>query len=256
MGTAELVTLESLGRNWIEGCDGREFRARVEADVEFLNGTGEEVLEEVAVIDEEDPVNFASMFFAAVNLHMTVAIANPAWGELETREFEDLLLAEPIQRGAILIPTGGTTGGVKLAIHDWSTLSASALGLQDFLGGGAISSCCLLPLFHVSGLMQLVRSFVTGGCIRFDDADTAGYCLSLVPTQLQRLMQYPEEVKKLRSARVIFVGGAAISDSVATKARECRLPIVPVYGMTETAAMVELFQKMNMQTMLLRVRFR
>ena len=134
MGTAELVTLESLGRNWIEGCDGREFRARVEADVEFLNGTGEEVLEEVAVIDEEDPVNFASMFFAAVHLHMPVALANPAWGELETREFEDLLLAEPIQRGAILIPTGGTTGGVKLAIHDWSTLSASALGLQGFLG--------------------------------------------------------------------------------------------------------------------------
>ena len=238
MGSAELITLDSLGREWIVECSGREFLAAVEADLDFLSQTSDGALEEVVVIDEEDPVKFASMFFAAVRLQMPVALANPAWGEQETREFEALLLAEPIARGSILISTGGTTDGMKLAIHNWSSLSASAVGLQSFLGGGSIDSCCLLPLFHVSGLMQLVRSFVTGGRIRFNDAETSAYCLSLVPTQLQRLIQVPDEVEKLRSARVIFVGGAAIPDAVAVRVRELGLPIVPVYGMTETAAMV------------------
>jgi O-succinylbenzoic acid--CoA ligase len=142
-----------------------------------------------------------------------------------------------LQPGSILIPTGGTTGGVKLAIHNWSSLCAASAGLQAFLGGGPIHSCCVLPLYHVSGLMQLVRSLVTGGRVRFDDGELSGYCLSLVPTQLQRALQDPERACKLGAASVIFVGGAPMPEELAERARYLKLPIVPVYGMTETAAM-------------------
>ena len=143
-----------------------------------------------------------------------------------------------LEAGAILIPTGGSTGGVKLAIHEWASLAAACAGVQRFLGGGPVDSCCVLPLYHVSGLMQLLRAYHSGGRIRFDEAEVAGRCLSYVPTQLQRAVADPKRADELAKARVIFVGGAALAEAVADKARVLKLPVVPVYGMTETAAMV------------------
>jgi len=190
------------------------------------------------VIREEDPVVFAVKFFATASIRLPIALANPKWRAKEQAEFDALMAPGDLASGSILIPTGGTTGGVKLAIHDWASLHAGARAVQDFLGGGAIHSCCVLPLYHVSGLMQLLRSFVSGGSIRFDENETEGCCLSLVPTQLQRMMQTSECIRKLNTARIIFVGGAAMPLGVERKAREFKLPVVPVYGMTETAAMI------------------
>ena len=151
--------------------------------------------------------------------------------------------------GTILIPTGGSTAGVKFAAHTWQTLLAACNGLSELLGEGPIHSCCVLPLFHVSGLMQLVRSFVTAGRIIFTDfkALQAGQlpvfppdalCLSLVPTQLQRIMTQQNSVDWLRTLRVIVVGGSATPSSVIEQARALQLPVMLSYGMTETAAMV------------------
>ncbi|MGB0409838.1 MAG: AMP-binding protein, partial [Opitutales bacterium] len=228
--------LDELCRDWVDSIPGQDFLALVQSKIDGLKEAAG--FEETVVIREEEPVEFAAMFFAALWSGRPLALANPQWGEVEQGEFNDLLSRTLAKPGSILIPTGGTTGGVKLAIHDWSSLRASALGIQDFLGGGPIHSSCLLPLFHVSGLMQLVRSFVTGGSIRFDDEDLYDRCVSLVPTQLQRALKDEESIRKMNTARVIFVGGARISDALADRVRGYALPVVPVYGMTETAAMV------------------
>jgi len=189
-------------------------------------------------LESRDPVVLAAAFLSAVRRKLPVVLVNPAWGEGERAQFERLMAGATPRSGAILIPTGGTTGGVKLAEHEWASLQAAALGLQDFLGGGPIDSCCLLPLHHVSGLMQVVRAVVTGGRVWFDAAGTAGRCLSLVPTQLQRALGDAEAVAALRQTRVIFVGGAPMGPDLAEAARQAQLPLMPVYGMTETAAMV------------------
>jgi len=85
---------------------------------------------------------------------------------------------------------------------------------------------------------------VTGGTITFSDENPERKCLSLVPTQLQRILADDTEVvpprnhlEKLKSAKAIFVGGAPMSEALAVHARRAGLPIVPVYGMTETGAM-------------------
>ncbi|MEO0508951.1 MAG: AMP-binding protein [Verrucomicrobiota bacterium] len=227
--------LDALRRDWIVGVSGEAFFAKVQENIESLkNGPG---LEKVVVVPEQEPVEFAAFFFAAVWLGVPLALANPKWVDAEQDQFDALINEDGIERGSILIPTGGTTGGVKLAIHTWSSLNASALAVWDFLGERGINSCCLLPLFHVSGLMQLVRSFVTGGTIRFDDSDVSDCCLSLVPTQLQRALANESSIRKMNTVQAIFVGGARIPDAVAAKVRELRLPVIPVYGMTETAAM-------------------
>lgn len=192
---------------------------------------------EPLVLVETDPMEFASRFFAAVSLCRPVVLANPSWGTLEREEFGQLM-AHPVAPGSILIPTGGTTGGVKLAVHDWGSLSAGARATQTFLGGGPVHSLCRLPLYHVSGLMQLIRAFVSGGSVCFDPEGEAGRCLSLVPTQLHRLIQSRERIQKLNTAKCIFIGGAAMSEALKQRVRELRIPVVPVYGMTETAAMI------------------
>lgn len=233
METAAPFELEELRRDWIHGISGEAFYRKVLDARTSLDGVPDRL-----VLREEDPVAFAAAFFAAASLRHPIILANPKWGSKEEEQFEHLMELEELAAGSILIPTGGTTGGVKLAIHDWGSLRTSACAAQAFLGGGAVHSCCVLPLHHVSGLMQLLRSFVSGGSISFHENETKGRCLSLVPTQLQRLMQSREGIRKMNTADVIFVGGAAMPEPVQYQAREFRLPVVPVYGMTETAAMI------------------
>ena len=250
--------LEQLRRDWIDGISGEEFCARVQDRcVQFGEATC------AVVIVEKEPVHFAVEFFAAISTGLPIVLTNPNWGASEWQQFKMLMSAayqfeevgvpplggafekkdrlkaglQPINAGSILIPTGGSTGGVKLATHTWGSLAAACRGVQDFLGGGAVDSCCVLPLYHVSGLMQLLRAYHSGGYIRFDEDEVAGACLSYVPTQLRRSLADPARIQKITTARAIFVGGAALPEALAAQARELKLPVVPVYGMTETAAM-------------------
>ena len=240
--------LKSLDRNWVEGISGRELLARVHSEAKLIQGQDQPL-----VIDQTDPYDFTVKFFAAVSVGQSIALANPNWGAQERKQFDALIrLGAPPLPGAIssanrlksgrqakvvLIPTGGTTNGIKLATHNWETLEVACKGVQQFLGGGAIDSCCVLPLYHVSGLMQLLRAYHSGGCIRFDEDEVEGRCLSYVPTQLSRALFDNERIQALSTARVIFVGGAPMPESLAKEARKLKLPVMPVYGMTETAAM-------------------
>lgn len=62
--------------------------------------------------------------------------------------------------------------------------------------------------------------------------------LSLVPTQLQRLLASPAAVAWLRGFRVIFIGGGPVWPELTTAAARAELPVSLSYGLTETAAMV------------------
>ncbi|MGB0743151.1 MAG: AMP-binding protein [Opitutales bacterium] len=233
MESTTAINLEDLRRDWLFGLSGEDIYREVLEFRSSLEGRDSEY-----IIREEEPHSFTRKFFASVSLGLPTVLASPKWRGREEEQFIQLMALAKPKPGTILIPTGGTTGGVKLAIHDWESLSAGARATQAFLGGGAIHSCCVLPLHHVSGLMQLVRSFVSGGTIRFDEDKVKGSCLSLVPTQLKRLMETEDGIHKLNTAEVVFVGGAAMPAQVTRQARELMLPVVPVYGMTETAAMV------------------
>ena len=61
--------------------------------------------------------------------------------------------------------------------------------------------------------------------------------LSLVPTQLKRLLDHPAGLYWLQGFELIWVGGAACLGSGA-RARAAGVPLAPCYGSTETAAMV------------------
>jgi o-succinylbenzoate---CoA ligase len=191
------------------------------------------------VIATPDSEEFIVEFWAAVLNQVPVFLTDSQWGSIEKQQFQSLLVSHPLPTpGQILIPTGGTSGQLKFAIHCPETLTAATQGFQEFYGVQAINSCCLLPLHHVSGLMQLWRSATTLGQLRFtpEPLPPQKFFLSLVPTQLQRYLA--DRADWLRAFRAVIIGGAPLPPDLAIAARSQQIPLSPSYGSTETAAMV------------------
>ena len=228
------------------------------AQLAYLLGTPAIVCEpRDVVVEEGDPARFTAVFADAVAMGGTVFVADPSWGQAERAQFNALVAQKPEAadrasgRGWLCLPTGGSSGAIKLARHDEETISAAVNGFCAHFGVRRVNAVGLLPLNHVSGLMAWLRTVLTGGEYRPWSwkalesgarpplpAGKGDWFLSLVPTQLQRLLGDPEAVDWLRGFRAIFIGGGpAWPELIAAGAQE-RLPLAFSYGMTETAAMV------------------
>ncbi len=159
-------------------------------------------------------------------------------------------LSHPDTHPLIHIPTGGSSGNLQFATHTWETLTASVQGFRQHFECDRVDAYCVLPLYHVSGLMQALRCWVSGGKLTLQPfrellqtgaiaATSANQFLSLVPTQLQRLLSSDLDfIPWLRQFKAILLGGAPPWPSLLQRARELNLPLAPTYGMTETASQV------------------
>jgi len=184
-----------------------------------------------------------------------VFLRDPKWGPAEQVQFETLQQATgapcPDGGGWLCIPTGGTGGGLRFARHDERTLGAAVRGFCEHFGLRRVNAVDVLPAYHVSGLMARIRSVVTGGtAIAWSwkqleagawpevPAGDDGWFLSLVPTQLQRLLASEAAVTRLKRFRAVFIGGGPLWSGLAEAAATAGVPVSICYGMTETAAMV------------------
>lgn len=210
------------------------------------------------LISEADPRTFMAAFAQAVAGEGDVFLCDPKWGAVE-RSQVDALLRAPIPghaegtsgKGWLMIPTGGTSGQVRFARHDADTIEAAVRGFIRHFELPQVNAVGVLPLNHVSGFMAWMRCAMTGGTYLPMDwkaieegslpalpAMVHGWVLSLVPTQLERLLRREETVEWLRQFRVVFVGGGPAWPEMLDKAQSCQLPLSLGYGMTESAAMV------------------
>lgn len=205
---------------------------------------------EAQVIEEGDPIRFMAAFAAAASGGGNVFLANPAWRATERAD-----LARTVSDGAcgdrgwLMIPSGGAAGPLKFARHDGASIAAAVGGFCRHFEMERVNCVSVLPLHHVSGLMAWMRSALTGGTFapwpwkdaeagRFPPEVPPGCCLSLVPTQLQRLLGSEEAVAWLRRFRIVFIGGGPAWSGLVEEAAQLELPLSPCYGATETAAMV------------------
>ncbi|MEQ9548222.1 MAG: 2-succinylbenzoate--CoA ligase [Coleofasciculus sp. G3-WIS-01] len=154
----------------------------------------------------------------------------------------------PTTNPKIMIPTGGSSGKIHFAMHTWDTLMASVRGFYQYFDQKPVNSFCVLPVYHVSGLMQFLRSLTTGGrfaSLPFKDVvagkgrdiDPRDFFISLVPTQLQRLLRV-NAASWLSQFPTVLLGGAPAWESLLTEARQQDIRLAPTYGMTETASQV------------------
>ncbi|HLV04837.1 AMP-binding protein [uncultured Georgenia sp.] len=151
---------------------------------------------------------------------------------------------------AVVATSGSTSGTGHLVALDGAALVASARATYERLAGPGQWLACL-PSHHIAGLQVLVRSVVAGtepvvldttdGFRAADLAaavgrlrdDVPGY-LSLVPTQLARVMADDDAVAALRRLSAVLVGGARTAGALLATARDAGLRVVTTYGMTET----------------------
>lgn len=206
------------------------------------------------LVSESDPQKFMPALARALASEAEVFLGNPDWGALERNQVDALFAAprgEKSRQGYLMIPTGGTSGKIRFARHDAATITAAVRGFTRHFELPQVNAVGVLPLYHVSGFMAWMRCVLTGGEYRPLDwkaveggalpalPDKAhGWTLSLVPTQLERLMRQEPAVRWLQKFRIIFLGGAPAWPALLDRAAALRLPLSPGYGMTETAAMV------------------
>ncbi|MDB9362170.1 2-succinylbenzoate--CoA ligase [Nodularia spumigena CS-588/02] len=215
------------------------------------------------IIAEREPMRFIAGFMAACAAGCPVFLCNPDWGKEEWQQVLELVQPDIIwgleikisphntssQAPYIMIPTGGSSGKIKFAIHTWETLIASVQGFTEYFQLTQVNSFCVLPLYHVSGLMQFMRSFTTGGKLAIAPFKTlasspeyhinpANFFISLVPTQLQRLLENSQLTEWLSQFTTVLLGGAPAWEELLEKARFHRIRLAPTYGMTETASQI------------------
>lgn len=168
---------------------------------------------------------------------------------MESREKEpDLPDPGPPGRPVSVIHTSASTGLAKAAVHSLSNHWYSALGSDLNIPFGEGDTWLLsLPLFHVGGYALLFRSLLSGGALALDRPGTALRLsierfrpthLSLVPTQLYRLMQGGKEKTDMTGIKAILLGGAAASESLLEEASSKGLPVHLSYGSTEMASQI------------------
>jgi O-succinylbenzoic acid--CoA ligase len=208
-----------------------------------------------AVVCEPDPARFMPAFAAAVAGSGPVFLADPAWGDAEHAVLDRLIKSKidnqkpKIEHGWLCVPTGGSSGRIRFARHDQDTLLAAVGGFTRHFGVERVNAVGVLPLHHVSGLMGWMRCVLTGGAYRpwpwdelaagwFPVLGKGDWFLSLVPTQLQRLLGHPATLDWLRQFRAIALGGGPVWPGLAEAAAQAGLPVSLGYGLTETAAMI------------------
>jgi O-succinylbenzoic acid--CoA ligase len=182
-----------------------------------------------------------------IGAHFT--LRGEADGEVKIIPHNEVASAEHLRSApaSIIVGTSGSTGSPKFAVLPLEALLTSARGAQDLLALRNTDCWQLsLPLFHVGGLGILWRVLLAGASCAVSDrkdpwAAEFSKCvtfLSLVPTQLYRLLRNPEAGEYLKQQRCILVGGAPIGADLCRQALSMDLPVVPSYGLTEMGSIV------------------
>ena len=161
----------------------------------------------------------------------------------------------PARTDLILRTSGSTTGTGRLIAMSAAALFASARATHARLGGPG-TWLLPLPAHHVAGLQILIRSLEAGTepvvvdtsagfspTALADALDSARLStgaaasrlyVSLVPTQLVRVLQDPVAGRALSDADAVLLGGAAADPALLARARRAGVTVVTTYGMSET----------------------
>jgi O-succinylbenzoic acid--CoA ligase len=282
-------------QNWLKGINGQKIEAIAQQKFQELSDRSPDLPGKI-LLCEADPEEFMGNFIAAVEAKCPIFLGNPHWQAQEWQQVFEVLQPDiiwgkgldhlkkylrkpatakksdqffplPKNQAAIMIPTGGSSGKIRFTIHTWETLSASVSGFTEYFQLSKVNSFCLLPLYHVSGLMQFIRSFSTGGNLAIlpsyissykeilnaltshsrdpnptqkflSEINSENFFISLVPTQLSRFLEQAIAADWLSQFATVLLGGAPAWPELLEKARHYHIKLAPTYGMTETASQI------------------
>lgn len=135
-----------------------------------------------------------------------------------------------------VVETSGSTGRPKRVVLSRRAVLASVAASERRLGGSG-RWVLALPPSYVAGVQVICRSLVAGHDPVLDAAwpREGTWFTSLVPTQLHRLLDDPDQLAALRTAHTILLGGGPIDPALRSRAEAEGLRLVATYGAAETA---------------------
>ena len=149
---------------------------------------------------------------------------------------------------ATIIFTSGSSARPKGVLHNFGCHIYNALGSNSNLPVGLGDRWLLsLPLYHVGGLAILFRTLLAGAAVVIPDlnkematvaVEQSITHLSLVPTQLHRLLAEPGANLTLAALKGILLGGGPTPKHMIESTIENKLPIFCTYGLTEMGSQV------------------
>jgi O-succinylbenzoic acid--CoA ligase len=147
---------------------------------------------------------------------------------------------------ATIVLTSGSSGVPKAALHSFENHWASAVGANRNLplrpGDRWLLS---LPLWHVGGLAVVFRCLQAGAAVAVAApgqplahaiAALGVTHLSLVATQLFRLLRDPRGREALRATKAVLLGGGPVPFPLIEEADRLGVRLIASYGSTETAS--------------------
>ncbi len=153
-----------------------------------------------------------------------------------------------LEQDATIIATSGSSAIPKAVLHTFGNHYYSALGSNENISLSVGDRWLVsLPLYHVGGLGILFRTVLGGAAAVFPDEDI-DICeaverfsvthLSLVGTQLSRLIRNNPDRRCIASLAAVLVGGGAIPKALIREAYDAGLPLYTTYGSTEMSSQV------------------
>ncbi|HMP74157.1 MAG TPA: o-succinylbenzoate--CoA ligase [Kiritimatiellia bacterium] len=153
-----------------------------------------------------------------------------------------------LDQAATILFTSGSSGMPKAVLHTFGNHYYSARGANENLRLRSRDRWLVnLPMYHVGGLGILFRCLLSGATMVFPaPGDTleegqAAYAvthLSLVPTQLKRLVDRPDPPDGFAKLKAILLGGSPCDPATLSAALRRNWPVFTTYGLTEMASQV------------------
>ncbi len=175
----------------------------------------------------------------------THLLLNPRLPDAERERLERLHAAAPALAGHLWVATSGTTGSLTLVALSKRAFLASAAAVNRHLEATARDVwCCVLPTFHVGGLGIHARASLTGSVVIAAPWDPRLFVVLCAEKQITLASLVPAQVRDLigmrapDGLRAIVVGGGSLAAELYDAARADGWPLLPSYGMTETASQV------------------
>lgn len=156
------------------------------------------------------------------------------------------LIIKP-QQACNIIFTSGTSGFPKAVVHSYHNHFFSALGSQSLIPLDCNDHNLLsLPLFHIGGYATVIRTIIAGACLHLTQSPLHITLLqqqkithlSLVSTQLIRLLNDPLFNKQQCVIKHLLLGGSSFSDVLLNTLVKRGFNYHLSYGSTEMASQV------------------
>ena len=152
---------------------------------------------------------------------------------------------------SLIVSTSGSSGGPRLVVHNLHELEAMSELDPSLLPSSPRHDTprwmLTLPPHHVGGLMIAMRCINNGWDLVVPDPSLSllealkahePSWISVVPTQLARLLDDHDGTRELAKCDGVLLGGGPSSSTLRRRAVELGIPLVVSYGSTETAGMI------------------